>query len=878
MSKRSTYFLILVDFLFLCLVSAIIVSFLYTGDVPGGSDWSTHLSKIKYIIDSFPKLTGWYTAGGFGGTFLQYYPPLSYYLAAIITWVLGVTVFEGSKNYFIFVLSIGAISTYVLARELGLKRNGCLTASLLLLGSYNIYAWWWIGQLPNMTAFMFTPLALWGFIRALRKNSMSSILLAGLTYVPVLLSHTLNTFILGIILLATGIFMIFFRKELLFVSRGSDLPPKYTLILPKVLFVSIFEAFLLAAWWWLPFLTSSSAYISEMAGYGVISAGETATSIALKLDSLISTSSAGGLYYAGIGQLILVIGCLLYIIKFRKNVRDTEFLPAIWFFVCILGAISPYLGIPFGLPYRFGPYMSLAGALMGGIIVSALENHYRTLLTKNIYATPKRIYKHVSPYLKTILATFFFVILLANVLYLPLTQAISNFPMHNSEAITPTVVSDLSGLIKSGERLGTSSTNWINVYSDITQTYGVETWTNTFAYTFWYYMYYNYTPELTPYFASSFNVKYFWEPPKGSAYLSKVNDSVYEVVGFNSSLVETTEGKVLVLFIGDEAEYTRMFLSIGLSNPQDILLVYGGRLIENYDLQTLQHFNVIYLSGVIYSNLPTYSDTLQQYVTSGGGLILDTGVLEYSEVFNNLPEIFPVTSTASKNSIFNLTIATDSVITSGINLGDFWKGSFSSSNQSVAGISYADNVRDGATVILRDGNEAIMAYWEYGSGSVIWYGLRLPYYVMLHSNIEESKLLVNMIKDVASPIVGGNATVSFDYNVDQISVNVNGATSITGILVKVTDAVGWVASVGGQDLELFEAGPDMMLVFPTSGGNYELNLNYGATTTVIIGDILAIVGCLLIVVTFLKSRLKIREGWNKTAHNGKYLKQPRRTT
>ncbi|RJS76788.1 hypothetical protein CW712_00875, partial [Candidatus Bathyarchaeota archaeon] len=593
----------LLDCSLLVVLSVAIVCFLYTGDVPGGSDWATHLSKIRFIIDNLPSFPRWCPEAGFGTPFLHFYPPFSYYFVAILTWILGLNIFEGCKVYFAIVLSIGAISTYALANELRLKRIGCLASGLLLLGSYNIYSWWWIGQLPNITAVMFTPLALLGFLAAVRKETMFSILFAGLLYTPVVLSHLLNTFILGVLLLCTGTAMIILRPELLYVSRGPKMPPKYTMRLPKVLFLSVLEAFALSAWWYLPFLFNLSGYLAKMAGYGVIGTGETAKAIALKFDSLLKPS----LYYAGIGQLILVVVSFGFLMKERKKFHSVKVLPFLWFAVSVFGGISPYLGIPIGLPFRFGPYMTLAAALLGGTILTAWEDFYRKI-------TGNRL----TPLLLTAL-------LLTCILYQPVMQAKNDFHMINVKPPEPAVL--LPKIMEKGERLGTGSVNWINVFADIPQSYGAVAWTNEFAYKFWYYMYYNHSSTRIPYFARNFNVKYFWEPPSlVSPYLAEVHDRIYEVVDFNSSLVETTDGKILVLFIGEETEYTEyFFLSISATNASDILLVYGGRLLEDLNPETLSHFNIIYLSGLNYRDLTKFTSILKQYVKSGGGLILDTG-------------------------------------------------------------------------------------------------------------------------------------------------------------------------------------------------------------------------------------------------------------
>ena len=826
----------LLDCSLLVVLSVAIVCFLYTGDVPGGSDWATHLSKIRFIIDNLPSFPRWCPEAGFGTPFLHFYPPFSYYFVAILTWILGLNIFEGCKVYFAIVLSIGAISTYALANELRLKRIGCLASGLLLLGSYNIYSWWWIGQLPNITAVMFTPLALLGFLAAVRKETMFSILFAGLLYTPVVLSHLLNTFILGVLLLCTGTAMIILRPELLYVSRGPKMPPKYTMRLPKVLFLSVLEAFALSAWWYLPFLFNLSGYLAKMAGYGVIGTGETAKAIALKFDSLLKPS----LYYAGIGQLILVVVSFGFLMKERKKFHSVKVLPFLWFAVSVFGGISPYLGIPIGLPFRFGPYMTLAAALLGGTILTAWEDFYRKI-------TGNRL----TPLLLTAL-------LLTCILYQPVMQAKNDFHMTNVKPPEPAVL--LPKIMEKGERLGTGSVNWINVFADIPQSYGSVAWTNEFAYKFWYYMYYNHSSTRIPYFARNFNVKYFWEPPSlVSPYLAEVHDRIYEVVDFNSSLVETTDGKILVLFIGEETEYTEyFFLSISATNASDILLVYGGRLLEDLNPETLSHFNIIYLSGLNYRDLTKFTSILKQYVKSGGGLILDTGES------NEIPEPFPVSKTAVKDTIFNLTVVEKNDVTRGIDLNCFSDGSPSEGSK----IIYAEEIRSGATVLVKDDEAPVIVYWKYGNGKVIWHGLRLPYLSMFYNNVEASEMLVKMIRYASSAPFKSGAITNFDLGTDRVSVNVKEASKSMGIWIKMSYYSGWAASANGKQLEIFKSGPNMMLVFPELDDDYKLNVYYGKTALVEAGEAGTIIGFITILVSFVIGKWSIPRGWHKTSHTG----------
>ncbi|MBS7614529.1 hypothetical protein KEJ18_02190 [Candidatus Bathyarchaeota archaeon] len=832
--------------LLLVATAAAIISFLYVGNVPGGSDWSTHLSKIRFIADNLPSFPRWCPESGFGTPFLWDYPPFSYYSVALLSWVLGINIFEGCKLFFMLILAIAAISTYALAAELGLSRAGSFASGLLLLGSYNIYAWWWIGQLPNITAVLFTPLALLAFIRAAKKQTLFRIMLAGVSFVPVVLSHLLNTLIFALILVVTSIVLIVLKPELLYIPRGIGQPPIYTLKLPKIFLLSALEAFALCAWWWLPFLldTNLSVYFSTISGYGMITTG---TGNAFKLNSLLAPS----LYYAGLGHFLLLIVSFGILVTRKEKIRDFLILPYVWFLLNVFCSIAPYLNIPMVLPFRFGPYMTLAASLLCGVSVTFFESSYRKISKQVLFRT-------------------FFVLLVSACSMYPSVMEVKHIfgTLHTN---TPAYVSSLSNVIKEGERLGTGSVGWINVYSNVPVSYGANTWGNDLAYKFWYFMYYNFSSECVPFFAKNFNVKYFLEPPKQTPYLSRTETGLYEVVGFNSSFVETTEGKTLVLFIGEETEYVEyFFLSISATDALDLLLVYGGKFLEEMDQTVLQHFNVIYMSGIFYRDKTKFTSVLSQYVESGGGLILDTGEVDDADV----PELSPVTSVASRVLTYNLSTPSQNEVTNGVDLQGFSERLRSSGSM----IVYADNVRDDAVTLLNDGDSPVIVYRKYGEGKVVWTGLKLPYLAMLHRNISESKMLVNVIRYVSSSPSTGRTAATFDTGIDSITVDVMGATEKTGIWVKMSYHPSWVASasntdIGTRALKIFKAGPNMMLVFPETNGNYKLSLSYGKSLALQAGEIAGIMGILAIFVSFVAGKWRIPLGWEKTTHKGSGYKQ-----
>jgi hypothetical protein len=99
LNKNNVYDLLAC--VFLAVLSAAIVFFLYVGNVPGGSDWSTHLSKIRFIVDNLPAFPRWCPESGFGAPFLWDYPPFSYYSVVFIVWIFKVLDSKVSSSGFL---------------------------------------------------------------------------------------------------------------------------------------------------------------------------------------------------------------------------------------------------------------------------------------------------------------------------------------------------------------------------------------------------------------------------------------------------------------------------------------------------------------------------------------------------------------------------------------------------------------------------------------------------------------------------------------------------------------------------------------------------------------------------------------------------------
>ena len=188
------------DVLAVALIAALLASYYFSGPT-GKADVAMHLSRVRIIMDCFPKIPRWNPYWYFGVPFLRTYSGLFHYSLAGLCLFLSF-IFPGlPKNEIIFlavkvytplIFALGAAAIYFLARELGLPRSGSIFSSILLVTSYNIYGYWAVGSYPNILSLMISPLPLALYIRSLKLREPKYAVLAGLTYGIVALTYLSN--------------------------------------------------------------------------------------------------------------------------------------------------------------------------------------------------------------------------------------------------------------------------------------------------------------------------------------------------------------------------------------------------------------------------------------------------------------------------------------------------------------------------------------------------------------------------------------------------------------------------------------------------------------------------------------------------------------
>jgi len=827
------------------LISAINSAFIFRG-VPRYASWEgsplMHMSLVNRIMKYLPGLPRWNDGWFFGSPALRFYPPFSHIAMAFIGWILRIPVFQAYRVYTCLFFGLGSAFLYLLARKLGLGKAGALASSILFSSSYNLYSFWNVGAIPMITGVFLFIGTFYFFLRAVESQSTIDMLISGALFAATSLSHFHNAFISVLLLSIFSILMVLMKPELFIKIKPGAKLPEYTLRLPKALAGMAVVGFGLSAWWWIPFFIEGGySHVTRGWQMGILPSGgfPEVEVIYNYIKMLFGLKYERNLFSPGIGHVFL--GFLGLPILVKDDKVDYIKLSAAGFVISLVALFFPILRIPFPLPSRFSPYLSLFASIVGGYFMQRCFTSGRKLIV--------------------ILS-----LLLLTTASISMREVFINIaPSHRLlESEIPPEMLWLRENSRKGERLATEMIEWIwrlDLYTDLGLSSGAThiAMTNDFAYTFWYYLLSLSDPSYLDYFSKQYNVRFLYNP-RFSEGLKRVSDFffLYEVEDFDSSLVELVGPEtVKVLVFGSYADYQRIFSAISPTGAKDILLAYGGKYVDAQSAENLSKFDVLYLFGIRYLSKDAYYNEIREYVKEGGSVIIDTGDLLHGGASSDLEEPFPITECWIRNSQFNISLVRNWT-SKPINAALFTKGEY--------GVSYAVNesLSSGAIPLIYDEDKAILAALiEYGKGKVLWTGLNLPYHAVFHLNHEESLLLEEMIRAVSSPGSRTKGSLSFEYLMpEELLITVREAQTGDGIFVKISYYKGWSAYLDGKSLKVFKAGPGMMLIFPESSGNFNVKVKFEKTDYVTLSEGLTIASTIIslpaaIYVDFKRRRVKV---------------------
>ncbi len=296
----------------------------------------------------------------------------------------------------------------------------------------------------------------------------------------------------------------------------------------------------------------------------------------------------------------------------------------------------------------------------------------------------------------------------------------------------------------------------------------------------------------------------------------------YELSPKMTSPIVAATNATPVLVVGDEEGYQTLMRALSLTGitSRQIVPVKGPASIDALTNFELENFPVIFLYS-FKGNI----NKLDQFIAQGGQLIVETGALKTS-LPANWPSFFPV-KMISQVEVYDKVspeLGVKSVLTTDVDPSKFAQFSYQGGSWKM-GVGSQENLSAGAKTLLTHNNKIILAEKQYQQGRVIWSGVNLPYHIITNQNLDEVRLL----KNILSSTVDSLPTVNFVMKrpVPE-NIQVEG-DKFRGIFFKENYNSGWHAKSSGKDLSMYKAGLGFMY-FPipeiNSGKHLSVSINY----------------------------------------------------
>jgi hypothetical protein len=211
----------------------------------------------------------------------------------------------------------------------------------------------------------------------------------------------------------------------------------------------------------------------------------------------------------------------------------------------------------------------------------------------------------------------------------------------------------------------------------------------------------------------------------------------------------STNPAILVITDPSSGSFAQLFrlANEGLAPHSEYSLVEGRPSVEEYSLDDLLRFDIIFLHGYQYRNSEEAWGLLEDYVRHGGSLFVDTGwqfvVPEWE--FEIAPAVLPIDRLTWTDYGKQTTYTLGSTgVTGEVNLEGFGPLIWEDDPWGVSGASSAD-LRGWAQAILSVGDNPLIAAGEYEGGRVIWSGMNLLSHMVAYDSQEEALLLHNLL-------------------------------------------------------------------------------------------------------------------------------------
>ena len=321
-----------------------------------------------------------------------------------------------------------------------------------------------------------------------------------------------------------------------------------------------------------------------------------------------------------------------------------------------------------------------------------------------------------------------------------------------------------------------------------------------------------------------------------------------------------TQPVVLVISKPEADGYATIFRKAndGFLPYEEAILVEGRPRLDSYTLEELALFDAVVLYGHDYRNSRKAWQLLDEYVSGGGGLFVDTGwefwIPEWE--FDPAPAVLPISKALwtdyGVTSDYSLS---DPVIAGEIDLTDFKPLSWEGQPWTLSGADAADIRPWGKSVLSAAGRPLIVA-GEHGQGRVVWSGMNLIGHARYGDpSTEELRLFGNLIRwsagvhhepDLAAP------TIAREHP-DQVAFQMKTAPGERSWLYwREAYYPNWHAyvteSAGEREIPIFRGGPSFMLMpIETADAQATVSLRWELPLVEQTAVVASLVGVLLLI-------------------------------
>lgn len=815
--------------------------YIWTG-YPRGNDAVGHVFKVKVIAEFWPHFNWVHSWGGGMPHFLRY-PLLPYLPLAFVHRQTGIEIGLLLTGAGVVAVAVSAIGIYLFVWELTKSRIASLVSAFIyaLTPASWSYAFSW-GIYARAFATPFLVLALWSFIRALKKGEKLDRQAYVLTVVFLAFSF-LGHFIVGALS-----FLLVFLLGLLVVK---GLKEKFT-----VLYRIFIPATLLTAGFSLPFWATkpSAQWLGDISEY------DRSVPWADLLYLFDKEVGINEFYLNRLSPFLLPLAILLFLAVFvfrrKQLLKNALLFQVILFFSSLSLLLLIYVKGIFGS-------LDLLYATVG-IPVGTL--HYLAILVAPLVGI--LLFLSMPTGKLRLLPPLLVILVVGSWVKVQLVDVMGSL---DADRFCPTEAYSAPGFEMVEEMM-------VRLDQQFSFRFGLEDaviggWFNTR---------FPYVPQTRDYFAQGvvdqeqrfyliyslfhqkdnyqetnflmdwWGVKQFMALKGGDIagkYISKPEyyrcldiDPSFDGCEFGqpTPILAATDSPA-ILFIGKKESYNIFFRSLAYSNlnSRHFIPIHGDEFIDSYSLDELKKFRVLVLYDYRFRDSRRAAELLKSFVENGGAVVLESNMFADEE--RSFGEILPVYGVEHANfgKKWRLSLTVDGEEALGnIALSKFGEAVFM---EGPWGVAVAEGTRDWARVLLREADRPILAGGDFGKGRVVWSGMNLLFHINSYTNEVESKLwgkLLNWAGRVEglevfeypednNSLIYETATFSAEF-VNPEKRIVTARRTVSGVLLKEFYFPNWHAYImrngKKEGAKIYRAGPEFMYVPIPQGTSYPIQV------------------------------------------------------